>query len=58
MQRVKVEMFVDWEPCEGNGDIVISDVEDLKDYIDYTLQSNMNYDKVKALIMAIEIPED
>ena len=51
MKQVTFTITLNFEPCEGSGDIVIDNYADLKDYIYTTVQSNIDYDKVKATII-------
>ena len=43
MNRVKIELYLEWEPWD-DGVVSVKDLEDFKDYISDMVSRNLSYD--------------
>lgn len=54
-----IKLTVDWEPSEvSNSDFIIEDIDDLDSYLQASISSNAQWDKVNLKIIDMEIKED
>ena len=51
--KSRIVLEIEWEPCEGSGDIEIKSEVGLRNYVYAVLQSNADYDRVSLSIKSI-----